>query len=459
MNAPRFAPEADADARPLTEGDAASFRIAYVDASLRDQTGHYANACRHIAKELRERGFRVDVFANAEVQEGLATELGATPCFHLRPYKQSRAFGRIDSFIHALSFSHDLRAAWATGAYPFLYFNSVLAPQLAAIGRWLASFPGGKAPLVAVEFGAPSGASTQGSFAPFAAQYRRAGRRLRALDASRILLFTFDPAASSEYADLLGLPVAVLPPVHAVPRPLRPRARDSDGRITIGFLGHQRTEKGVDLIPDIVRGLREAGCKDRILIHDGDAAERPIVRTLREIADTDPLVRFLHQPADAATWQDLLQRTDLAVLPYEPNRYRASYSALAIEAVSAGIPMIVPAGTTMESLATEYQGRPSAFGEWKARAVCQAILGAVSGFEHLSASAFSGAGAWEQRNGARRFADRLLEFAANPAARSPSRSARPVSSFDKGVVQALRMARGGAERAVLFLRRLFRGSS
>ncbi len=455
-------PEAnDTDSRPVARRESASFRIAYFDASLRDHTGHQANACRHIAKELRERGFQVDIFASIEIENELASELGATPCFRLRPYEQSKAFRLIDSFAQALSFGHDVRSAWRTGPYTFVYFNSVLAPQFAAIGKWLAAFPGGEAPLAAIEFGAPSGASTAGWFAQFPSQYREASRTFRLLAPGRLLLFTFDPAASAEYSGLLGLPVAALPAVHSAEGPLRLRSRSADGRITIGFLGQQREEKGANLLPAIVRGLRKAGCDDRILIHDGEPAERLFTRKAREIAGKDPLIEFLHQPANPSQWQDLLRRTDLLVLPYEPKRYGSSYSAVAIEAVSAGIPMVVPRGATMESLAIEYQGRATSFDSWDADAVCQAALRALASFDNLSALAFSGAGAWEKRNGARRFADRLLEFAANTAVPLPhfSHSVPPVSRLEKLVLDALLLGRVWARRILRFLFRIHRPSS
>lgn len=430
--------------------ESALSRIGYCDASLRDETGHQANSCRHITRELRERGIQVDIFANIQIDKELAAELQASPCFQLRPYEQSRAFGRIDRFIQALSFGQDLRTAWMAGRYPFLYFNSVLAPQFSAIGHWLASFPRGQSPLVAVEFGAPSGASTTGWFRQFASQYRVAGRHFHELDPGRFLLFTFDAAASSEYSELIGLPVAVLPPVHRAPGSLRLRKRDADGSITLGFLGQQRVEKGFNLLPEIVQGLRKAGCNARILIHDGDPAERPITRQVRELAEKDPRVEFLHGPANPSLWHELLGRTDLIVLPYEPNRYRASYSAIAVEAVSAGIPMVVPGGTTLESLAIEYQGRVTSFDSWTADATCEAILRAVDSFEDLSTAAFAGAGIWEHRNGARPFVDRLLAFAANQSLPLPVAidSIPTTSRFEKGARKALLMARTCGRRTI-----------
>ena len=424
-------------------------RIGYFDASLRDDIGHQSNACRHITRELRRRGIPVDIFASVQLDKSLADELQATPWFQLRPYEQSWAFGGIDRFLQAWSFDQDLRTAWIAGRYPFLYFNSVLAPQFSAIGKWLATFPYGQTPLVAIEFGAPSGASTAGWFRRFASQYRAAGRHFRALDSSRLLLFTFDAASSAEYSELLGHSVAVLPPVHTAAGPLRLRKRAEDGAITLGFLGQQRAEKGFNLLPEIVLGLHTAGCNARILIHDGDPAERPMTRQLTELAKQYPHVEFLRGPANPPRWQELLDRTDVIILPYEPNRYRASYSAVAVEAVGAGIPMVVPAGTTLESLANEYQGRATSFDVWTAGAVCDAILRAVASFEELSVAAFTGAGVWENRNGAKPFVDRLLAFAANQSL-PVSHSIPPVSLFKRGTRNALLTARACGKRVMHF---------
>jgi hypothetical protein len=447
-----------AGARPFGRSEPDRLRIAYFDASLRHHTGHQANACRQIVGELRTRGFPVDVYASVEIGRALAGELAARPCFRLLPYDQSKGFRFVDAFAHALSFGHDLRSAWCEGKYPFVVFNSVLAPQFEAIGKWLSSFPAGEAPRAAIEFGAPSGASTDGWFAQFAPRYRKASRPFRALAADRLLLFTFDRAASAEYAGLLELPVATLPSVHAATGSLRRRARRADGLLTIGFLGQQREEKGADLLAGIVRGLRAAGCGERILLHDGEPAERPLSRTLRNLAAQDSLVRYLHQPADPALWQELLSSTDLLVLPYEPKRYGASYSAVAVEAVSAGIPMVVPSGTTMESLAKEYQGRAAVFDSWTAGAVCAAIQRAIASFDELAAAAHAGAGSWQERNGAARFADRLLAFATDPATPLPrmGASAPTVSGLERGAVRALLFARGCARQMLRLLQRAYR---
>lgn len=227
--------------------------------------------------------------------------------------------------------------------------------------------------------------------------------------AQRPLLFTFDAAASATYTGLLQLPVVTMPAVHAQGKAPRLRQR-RDGRLTVSFLGHQRREKGYLLVPEIARRLLARAAPVRILVHNSDPEGDPTSRELEAMAKSSPDIVFEHAPGDAAYWQSLLERSDLIALPYEPARYRASYSAIAVEAVSAGVPMVVPSGTTMEALALAYQAGATAFAGWDPLGVADAVERAASNFESLAQMSLSAASRWIEANGAQRFVDRLLEL-------------------------------------------------
>lgn len=389
--------------------------VIYADAALRDNTGHHANACRHIVGELRRRGYLVEVLGNRDMDPVLSTELDAIPHFQHYPYAVLNQFPRFSQWLGRSSFLFDLDSAWRKRPANFLILNSVLPAQFEATGQWLRAF-GTMPPPVAMEFGTPSGTSSSGFFAPFAPLYRKAAKAFRGLPPHRYFLYAFDQSASDEYAKLLDLPVAVLPPVHSSIAPARMRRRTPDGRITIGILGHQREEKGFDLLPDIVSGIRAHDIPVRILIHDGDPTARDTTRKIQILAAVGSDMEFEHKPADQIYWQSLLDRTDLMILPYDPIRYLASYSAVALEAVSAGIPMVVPQNTTMESLAQEYQGKATTFSQWDATSVVQAIQQAVDHFDIIAQTAFEGAESWNSRNGASAFIDHLLTAVGPPYA-------------------------------------------
>jgi hypothetical protein len=394
-------------------------RVCYIDASLRSNIGHYANSCRHIVGEFRRRNADVDVYGNRALEPGLAEELGAIPLFRHGTYDTIVAYflvsvlQPVDYRMARSSFLCDLRAVWRRGPYDLVFVNSVMPAELAAVGLWLNSFPAAAVPRVAMEFGAPTGDGIHdpylgGWWQQFPRFYRQAAVILGRRRSDSLFLFTFDAAASAEYAKLLGRPVETMPAVHVGRQEPRRRVRRSDNRVTIAFLGHQRLEKGYHLIPAIIRQLRARAVPVTVLVHNGDPDEVTVDRELRSMAADAPHLVFEHRTADARYWQDLMDRSDLIVLPYDPTRYRASYSAVAVEAAGEGIPMVVPAATTMETLVNTVQGGGTVFAGWEASAVSDAIEKAVADFESLASRAMAGAVEWRRANGAARFADRLL---------------------------------------------------
>jgi glycosyltransferase involved in cell wall biosynthesis len=422
-------------------------RICYIDAGLRGNTGHYANSCRHITGALRKMGHQVDAFAHRTLPPDLAREIPATPYLRNDPYAPVVPFNtRLSHKLAQASFLNDLGQIWRGGPYDIIYINSVLAPELAGIVAWLKKFPPQNAPFVAAEFGGPSGLNLSQTsaahrfFMKHTAFYARAIRTLPSPHAQNLLLFTFDPLASAEYASLLGRAVLTMPAIHTGLHAPRPRATPPDGQPVVAFLGHQRDEKGYFLVPGIIRHLRESGTPARFLVHNGAPEACETDRILAAMANDDAWLSFEHRPADQLYWQAILDRADLIVLPYEPQRYAASYSAVAYEAASDAIPMVAPAATTMAALGETYETGMVTFAAWDAPSIAAAVRRALVDFDALAGQALSGAAAWRAANGPAAFVDRLL--AARPATQPPSghSNAAPVMTAALDVMFMLRNA-------------------
>jgi len=392
-------------------------RVCYIDAGIRDNAGHHTSACRHFAGEFRRRGIAVHPFGNRDLDVMVVRELQAEPLFRHYPYNRLRGGPHFSYLIERSSFLFDLRSAWRRGPYDLVFVHSVMAAQLAAIALWLRDFDASKMQTVVIGFDLPSGRNLSAAAAEGETRlrwnyhtsfYPKAAKLFRSEYLGRILLFTFDEVITSEYSDLLNLPVQTMPTIHIGLREPRLRKRDLSGLINVAFLGYQRFEKGYHLIPHVVRELLERRLPVQLLIHNSAPGDSSVAQDLRRLAANNKNIALIEEPGDQSRWQDLLDTSDLVVLPYEPSRYRESGSGVATEAVSCGIPMVVPRGTTMETLAANYQGGAITFSHWGAKDIADAIEKAVLRFEILAAKAESGASVWRRNNGVELFVDRLL---------------------------------------------------
>jgi hypothetical protein len=328
-------------------------RFFYCDPALTNDLGHHANSCRGIAGELRRRGIETYVLAHGDIDAGLQSEVGAEKLFRYSTYAycdDDPVCGWLSTFMQVCRITaEDFRSLEPhLRDDDLVYVNSGQAAQLMALVSWMKICP---RPFRAVmEFGVDPGldirVTANGRIAdtrdprtdPRAIFYRLAANEIDDAIASRLHLVTFDPAASEAYQLLLRRPVKTVPmPRERVTATLRPRA----GRrpITVAFLGHQRWEKGYHFVPEILRQLDEAIPADRLrfLVHNCSPGEMTDPQTaLREFASANPRCILDERPAGQSLWADLLDRSDLIVCPYYPDRFTLAYSALASDAVANG---------------------------------------------------------------------------------------------------------------------------
>ena len=212
------------------------------------------------------------------------------------------------------------------------------------------------------------------SFAP----YLRDGRVEFATDSGRL---------ASEYDRLSGITPTVYPSPRIAPPVIEGhRQRNPDKPITFSCLGPARFEKGIDVIQEAIRCYLQA---------NADAHVRFVIQWNADILDekgavyqpdpalqADPRVHFIRRPMSSEEYDRAVADTDIMLLPYRRESYFARISGVAVEAVTAGIPVIYTEDTWCEELVTK-SGAGIGVKNNDAAALCDAIGKAVRDFDRL----------------------------------------------------------------------------
>jgi Glycosyl transferases group 1 len=399
-------------------------RFFYADPALRDNVGHHANTCRVVTGELRRRGIETAVLAFSQVEPALQQELGALPYFRFLTYwlKNDDPIGGWLTVFHmgAQLTCEDLQRLPPMTNEDVLYLNSAQPAQLMGLVSFLRQLPPERRPRSVVEFGTVAGVDVVQTgngfdFVPLdprddarAVLFRYIGKDIPQDVAERLYLTTFDGVASQAFEFLIGHRVGVLPLPQQASGPIRNRVGKRP--LTVGVLGHQRPDKGYQHIPDVLRRLLARHADLQILVHNAAPSQmqdlQNEVRALAQGGEWRVIVD--ERVADPALWQYLLAGTDILLCPYDPSRFVTSYSAITVEAVANGIPIVVPAATSMSRFVEENGGAGIAFGSFTPEAIADATTVAVANFDRLAELAHTAAETWNRQDRRQLLVDTIL---------------------------------------------------
>lgn len=164
--------------------------------------------------------------------------------------------------------------------------------------------------------------------------------------------FYTDTDPLTEQYNLLGVY-----PFHTLPIP-----HDEDlnkvsggvGPLTISYIGDARDEKGFQHLAQLVGDIRAAGFlegqvrfrfQSNFNIPLGEAGSR-IAKAQLSLMTKDG-VELLEGPFASEEYTDLVNNSDIILVPYDENNYYARSSGVFAEALAAGVPVVYPAKSWM----------------------------------------------------------------------------------------------------------------
>lgn len=360
-------------------------KINILDHGLIGKTGHHFDYCHSITSHLIDKGATVTVcsFQGAPPEVGEAFRaLGCdfSPTFSRSAYTPpnfgAHAHQALDTIAHQTASEMEL-----TPAADLWLFPTLTADHLLAFAQTR------NAPvMVGLAHTEPD------------AQHALGGRAW-ALGCEKILqrglkvrIGAVDPLVR-DYLQTYsaGLPIVDMPiPVHGAMRAgylERPR--------TIGFFGHQRQERGIALIPDLVRQLLGLGYE-------------VVLQDTRQQFQAQGAISRLHLRAYVSDLCAEMTTCDLVVCPMVRKNYTQRLSGIAYSAVASGVPLVLPAGT-LSAIRTQALGSSRAYVEHTVEGILAAIRTLAADYPAHARAAERGATLFRQQHGVEKFVQMLLE--------------------------------------------------
>jgi len=260
---------------------------------------------------------------------------------------------------YAIRFRQDLeRLLCLTGCTPkdHVFLPTAHGRELTAILELMSCWPVELQPTFHLEFRhalALAGDGVVSEDHPYCALHRVFFDYARTFpDNSRLRLYTDSDGLAEEYEQLAGFEFGVLP-IPFRSHLLKSRSRGA-GPLCIGYFGDVRDEKGFHWLPDLVQAMyadhvrpgRVAFLIQASLVHaEHEPLSREAIKRLKDFAEDSVQLVGMAGPLSPESYYQLVSETDVLVCPYDPAIYRNRTSGTLAEAISAGIPTVVPHGS------------------------------------------------------------------------------------------------------------------
>lgn len=391
--------------------------LIILDPNLEGEAGHHLAYDLAIAKEALARAEPATIVAHRRFPATTIEGVRILPHFTETTYAVRHAdpvTGRLDDYRALNDLLQDELAALPRGE--FRPGDCVLVPtttenHLAGFLGWMKGFDPSEAPLFVVHLMFPSGVAVDAAGRssvedPLRALFYRLADRVGQEGGPPVHLFASGGQHAAEFSALLGRAIAP----HPLPIRPEPGAAAAPQRALL-FAGDARIDKGVALLPALLPRLAAANPDWRFAAHVNAAQAwgeaRAAAEALPGLRAGAPNIEVTSGRLAATAYLDLLRGARIALFPYDPALYRRKSSGVLWEAISLGLPVVVPAGTWLENEARHWGAGHVAYPAHSADAIAEAFADALPRIPELQARSVEAGLRYRAANGAPALVDQI----------------------------------------------------
>jgi hypothetical protein len=415
--------------------------LIILDPNFAHPHGHHMEWDLGIAAAARDREQDVLIFAHRDCPLASKDGLEIVPLFSHSTYEckyKDRIVGKFDDFTYfndtlanelSLIPRDRLRAADAV-LVPTLTENHLLGYV-----SWMRTFDAARAPLFVLYLMFPSGLGIPNETGartvadPFQALFYRLAFRRAAEPGPPIHFFGSGPQLAREFSELAGTPI------EPHPIPVDPRSgnsRKGTGRpAALLFAGDAKADKGFTFMPELADRLCAIWPDWDFLIHVNlGSSSVPALEAYNELTmAVIPRHKNLLVQTGRLSREDYLEfidRADCLVATYDPVVYARKSSGVIWEAISLGVPMLVPADTWLENEAREWAAGYRSYNDFSVDGIIESFSDFSQAVPTLRAQSVEAAERYQAYNGmgalmdqiGRLWAPRMLAASLVPQPRS-----------------------------------------
>lgn len=393
----------------------ATLRIFLFDPCFGRMTGHWENYCKRFYNELQRYGYQVTVYGQKDPDPTIIEGVNFRPVFQHLPFLEMK---NMEDFHHqARAYYRDFKSIDDNEfqAGDLLIFHSIFSQILGGLLQWTEELVAKHQVKIGLLFQfSPSVPKRHASYKRriyYTLQtlikrtlpdsklewlenkevnyYRSLNNKLSELvkSGTHVLLTSTDVLANN-FSALFKLPVVNLP----MPGPHYELENEVDSPliyekgsmppITIGYFGHSSLEKGGHFLEFIVKSMRQLYPSAKFILHinpNPDTTE--CLKYFEKNTDSHVQCHFNHISQELML--SLMKKVDVILLPYSPEKYMTTPSAIFSEAMPLGKIFVLPGKTWMHKEARQYKTGFVTFYKHSAQHILKALVQAILKFEYL----------------------------------------------------------------------------